>query len=49
MLFVSIVVGYCLGGLFGIGVGMTVANVAELLLVVCFIGHASVTPFHVRL
>lgn len=36
MLFVSIVVGYCLGGLFGIGVGMTVANVAELLLVVCF-------------
>ena len=36
MLFVSIVVGYCLGGLFGIGVGMTIANVAELLIVVCF-------------
>ena len=36
MLFVSIVVGYCLGGLFGIGVGMTIANVVELLIVVCF-------------
>ena len=36
MLFVSIVVGYCLGGLFGIGVGMTLANVVELLIVVCF-------------
>lgn len=36
MLFASVVIGYNLGGLFGIGVGMTVANFSELLLVVGF-------------
>lgn len=36
MLFASVVIGYNLGGLFGIGVGMTVANFFELLLVVGF-------------